>query len=503
MITVLVIVAGCSDDAIVNGGQTVDEVIADAGQFVRALPRADSGMGFINELIDVDGYKYSSFSHKRNIRHRFERFPVLYDSDTNLFPGVVIRGDSLRNGRYVPIPVARSPITVSIHGRDSTVVMQPTFSAVHSVIEKIVKDQRPEPGEITVEVTPMWLTTDAAFLMLGQQANWIYPSVRKQLEVDRSVYTANTLLVIQRPHFQVKTTPAQIERTADIDTLRAYVGPDNPPVYAATVDYGRKVIVHIHANMEQRIFDSLLNASVSTYRSTSSFGSFPSPVTMRIRAVVFGARGEDAALVHEFTSLAELSAFVNKGMEIPNDDIGVPVSFHAHHVHGNAPVTLNSSADYSIPTWKHLPGSRVWYYVKLESIRIDEMCNSDEIEKGQFYCLFGVKRPDGNIGGYRTFPVNVIDNFFEASNGDVIVPPSGYREVVDVQYRLDVETTMFVYADIVQKMPWPVNVVVFKSDPIPITFPFDSTLYDKPLVFDVQSQDGCRAQVKLKVSRTR
>lgn len=502
LLVVSLCITSCNEEPIVTGVDNVDAVLATTGQFMRALPRADSGMGFITEVAREGGYNYTSWSHKRNIRHRFDDFPVLYDADTNVYPGSMFRGDSFRIGRYVPIPIARSPITISLDGKDSTVVESPNYARVTSTVQRIVRDQRPKPGEVSINVTPMWLTTDAAFLMLGQQANWLHPQVREKFEVERGVFYANSFMVIRRPHFTIKTTPALVSQSADPTVLRAHVGPDNPPAYASTVEYGRVVLVHFFSAVQQSELDTLLGISIATFRSSSRFSNVATANPLRIRVVALGARGVDAAMVEEFSTMDELSAFVDTYMTMADDEVGVPISIRVHHVHGNAPVALNASADYTIPEWKYTPDGRARCYATLQSIKIISNCTVVSGERSQFYCWFGTRHfQRDNFGGYY-FPRSYGSSGFEAGDGDVVIPPADYKEVLEIPFE-ESESSKSVYVSLIYRQQATSSEYVLTSPPKVIRYPFDSFLFSLPLTFDVKLNDDCRGQVTLKLWRER
>ncbi|MEM1326768.1 MAG: thiol-activated cytolysin family protein [Bacteroidota bacterium] len=307
---------------------------------------------------------YECFTTTYRAAPGFDQLLTLDPGSDVIYPGALLKGESISTGEYIRIAADRSPITLSasltnINGSPVVEVKDPSLSTVREGVKSILNQEvtGATPAQINFEITQVY-SEQQVDVAIG--AN--YRSKGKQ--VGRAFDFSNTS---KKNKFVLKYL--QTYYTIDMDV------PDNPsdlfqtlpdissfgdvmPVYVASVAYGRMVIYTIETNSSETEINDALSASFASGDGTIDAKFQKTINESTIKAIVIGGSGASAAAI--VNSPKEVYNYVAEGGNYSSDSPGAPLAYKLRFISkdaGVARVVLNTeyairNCEFAFPEYK-------------------------------------------------------------------------------------------------------------------------------------------------------
>lgn len=399
------------DDPIV-----VDEAALTAfNASVRALP------SFTNpQIIDppeevssetpVESGNYLCTTKRYKAAAGFNEMLLLNSNSQELYPGALIKGETILTGEYASISGKRKPITISVsltnlNGPVSRVVADPgNVSEVRQAIADILSPgvTGSTPAELSFSIENVYSEQQ---LSASIGANYSGATVDASGSFDFSSTNTDSKIIIKfvQKYFSVDMdkieNPSDLFSDTDLPEL-ASLG-STLPNYISSVNYGRMVLftaTSSYSNIEmQAAFQASYNAAV-----TSGGGEVESKYqkiinNSTIKAFVLGGDGGEA--VKTVNGVEGVKSFILSGGNYSKDSPGAPLSYTLKKISDGTISNVVLATEYTARQCEKVRSSF--------TMTLDNISSQDEGGTAQFYGYIGFMRDTE----YETFLNTPIDPF--------------------------------------------------------------------------------------------
>jgi thiol-activated cytolysin len=331
---------------------------------------------------------------------------VAYAANSDaLWPGAMVAGDSVYTGLFTQMALPRAPLTVSISlenlaGSKSAELAEPSLSAFREAIGDILTAEvdGATPANLYSEIEQVHSEEQLA-LALGAEVSWLGSSASIAASFDFSQQDT-------RSRYLVKYTQAYY--TVDVDVpgrpsdlfaddvtladVESVIGAENPPLYVASITYGRMVVFTFESEYSGEELASALEFTYSGGVDVSGDVSVTyKDIISKSKITAFilgGAGGEAARTIDSYDALID---FIKEGGDYSRESPGAPIAYKLHHLRDNTPGRLSFTTDYTIQEC-----ARVSQQVKvtLKSIRVED-AGGDAGDDLELYGVIGAFGTDG------------------------------------------------------------------------------------------------------------
>lgn len=260
-----------------------------------------------------------------------------------IFPGAVLKGETIPTGEYVPIVADRAPITLSasltnISGSPVVEISDPKLSTVRDGIKTGILDQEvtgATAAKINFSISEVY-NEEQLRLAIGANYRSAVSKVSASFDFSRSTYQYKYVLKYFQVYYTIDMDPPKnpsdlFTNAPDINSLGS-----TSPVYVATVTYGRMVIYTIESNYTKTEVDAAFRAS---------FGSNDGSVDQEyekvisesdVKALVMGGSGSDAA--QTVNGPSDVYEYISNGGDYSRDSPGAPLSYKLRYLKQGTPI---------------------------------------------------------------------------------------------------------------------------------------------------------------------
>ena len=254
-----------------------------------------------------------------------------------IFPGAVIRGDTVFSDSFTLVETHRSPIRLSV-GPNSVVVDNPNLTNVNAARDRLIEGN---DAQVVREARFSMHTVErgesfSTALSAGVGVKGV--GVDAGTERRRQENSTNMVVIVHEVFYTVNVEhPGSAGRFFTREMTREVLG-DFAPVYISSVNYGRMGILTVSTNRSETEVRNTLSATIpiKAVQVSPSISTEHRQVLndMQVEAHVIG--GRSGLSMDEF--FANFSA--------PPDFRGaVPLSFTLNRLHDNAPVEVLTILD--------------------------------------------------------------------------------------------------------------------------------------------------------------
>ena len=251
-----------------------------------------------------------------DVQQNYDEILALGAAYSDLKPGVVLQGNSVRDGSMVPVPLPRSSIQISVDlavENPTRTIDNPTSANIQQAIAQLQREADGELGNLPTVPAQVQFTMSTAqsfaeaALSLEVHASYrgalvsagldtsfdAYRSMEQHTVVAKLIQPMYTIsisddqLSTARAFFADALTPEDFEQQQRIGTL----GPDNLPTYVKSVTYGR-IVIFTMTSTETESSDELAAAVRGSYMGFSGSAE----VEARQREILSNSRVEILAL---------------------------------------------------------------------------------------------------------------------------------------------------------------------------------------------------------------
>lgn len=314
----------------------------EADAWIAALNRYQSESVELRE--HEDGHAYYDILKAKNLGE----YMLNRAGNTVIYPGAVLRGDSLMQGTtdYTLVTQKRTPMTLSCNpGGKSFQIEDVTYGTVNAVIERFCKETDLKYGQ-QCEYR-YYSGKDERYLGGGFGASREYNGIAGSADVGGGSTEENSriYLIFTETYFTVKAEPFdnaskyfQLQSTDELESLGDY-----EPAYVSSVDYGRLLVADIEASKSEQDLIGEIDAGTKEYdlNANGFFEYFSKKNDFNCRVYCYGGNlGKSyEEIIMDEASMDQMIA-VDGALVNP-----VPVAYHLNYISDNSAVPAMQIAE--------------------------------------------------------------------------------------------------------------------------------------------------------------
>ena len=278
-----------------------------------------------------------------------------------LWPGSMLRGDSVYAGRLTPIAVGRAPLTFSVSleslggGQHSATMDAPSLSQFRDAIGKILAQELDgsTPARISAEVDEVSSEQQLAVALGASVEAPLVATVKAGFDFNNQNIRSRFVVKFFQLYYTVDVDPPGAPHTffapeVTADEVAKVIGPTNPPVYVSSIGYGRQVLF----TFESELSKTELGAALSfVYQGGANVSGQVSLTHQEVLShthttafILGGDAGEAAqASIGDFDQLIE---FIGKGGNYSKDSPGAAIAYKLSYVRDHTPVQISYASMY-------------------------------------------------------------------------------------------------------------------------------------------------------------
>lgn len=269
-----------------------------------------------------------------------------------IYPGALIKGESILDGTYTLISAKRKPITIStslLGGANSSIVVNdPKLSTIREAVNSLMKQ------DYDVPYANMSFTIEQANseqqLNLALRASYKGGGVNVKGGFDFGNKKVKTRLVakfIQSYYTLDMDLPNQpsdlFQANVDRNLFGAFM-----PMYVSTVTFGRMALFTIESELSETEVRTFLNASYANVKGSVSadFNSLQAKSTMKV--YILGGSGANASAT--INGFEDFKKYIIEGGNFSKTSPGAPISYKLRYINDNKVGKIVFAASYPIVT---------------------------------------------------------------------------------------------------------------------------------------------------------
>ncbi|UKM64197.1 thiol-activated cytolysin family protein [Flavobacteriaceae bacterium GSB9] len=356
--TILLVLLGCSSES-VNDSPVSEETIEEVNQLLSSLTNfaqpEESGQEFIEEVNkEREGLTDECVVKKYKMSPGFSEMTLLDPTSDVIYPGAMLKGESIPTGEYIEITGGRTPITLSVslenlNGKPSTVIANPNLATVREGVKNML--QQGLTGSASAEVL---FTTEEVYseehlnVALGASytkgKNSISGSFNFSSSEKKYKYVIKYLQVYYTIDLTVEDKQNPGELFSELPSFSSI-----SPVIVSSVKYGRMLIYTVETNSKFTDTQAAFNAAFSGGNAggEGQYQSFWDSST--VKALVIGGSSGDAAKV--VSGPQGVYEYITEGGEYSSDSPGAPLGYTLRYIRQGFPIAnVVLSSEYNIRT---------------------------------------------------------------------------------------------------------------------------------------------------------
>ncbi|MEL7001799.1 MAG: thiol-activated cytolysin family protein [Bacteroidota bacterium] len=348
----------------------------------------------------------------------FDEMLALDPTSEVIYPGAMLKGESIPTGEYIGINGGRAPVTLSIsleniNGKASTEIIDPKLSTVREGINSLLAQgvTGGTPAKLNFETEEVY-SEQHLNIALGANYRSSNKSISSSFNFSNSTYKYRYVIKYLQIYYTIDLDLPDNDKPASLfNEVPDLTG--TSPVIVSSVKYGRMVLYTVESNASR----SEVNAAFS-----ASFGSADGSVDAQyeevlnsssIKGIVIGGSGADAAKIVDGPQ--GVYEFITQGGNYSADSPGAPLAYTLRYIKRDFPIArLVLASEYPIRTCYN-----AYQKFRVELYGFNCVENDNEIGKVELYgfmsgAVYKNKRlvKGVNFGISANDPLGVDENFF-------------------------------------------------------------------------------------------
>lgn len=265
-------------------------------QYIASLKRHAASKEEINRLGEIPFYQSSWI-------YDIQRYVLADGSNTVIFPGAVLKGDSLCQGTssYTLLPLERTDMyltSTQINGGESRLVENPSYRTVSDVLKVYAQQNEGSQSQSMDYYMQSIHSLDELKFSLGVELPGV---VDISFGAGTSQESSSLLINYVQTYYTVTADPLK----SAVDYFRegtdmAALG-DYEPAYVATVNYGRMVTVLVQGSMSSSELEASVGACVQGVNIGADIAKLSKDENLTLRLSVSGGKMID---LNEFMGIS-------------------------------------------------------------------------------------------------------------------------------------------------------------------------------------------------------
>jgi thiol-activated cytolysin len=284
----------------------------------------------------------------------FSEMILLDPTSDVIYPGAMLRGESIPTGEYIGITGGRAPITLSVslenlNGKPSTVINNPNINTVREGVKDML--QQGVTGSASAKVN---FTTEEVYseehlnIALGASYTKGKNSVSGSFNFNSSEKKYKYVIKYLQVYYTIDLAIEDSENPGKLFTQEPNLDATSP-VIVSSVKYGRMLLYTVETNAEVSDTQAAFNAAFSggEVDGQGEHQSFWTSST--VKALVIGGNSSDAAQV--VTGPEGVYNYITQGGEYSANSAGAPLGYTLRYIRKGFPIAnVVLSSEYNIRT---------------------------------------------------------------------------------------------------------------------------------------------------------
>jgi hypothetical protein len=311
----------------------------------------------------------------RKLTQQFESVVAFQPNADVLWPGSLVQGKTLQSGILTSIPVRgedRVPGKIVLTGVAGAKVVekeiaQPSLGTVQQAVNDLILsnllEDQVQPANASFSLHKVY-TLDQAMLRLGASAQWMGGSVqanfRKQIQENKASVLVRFMQSYYAVSFEPPDSPSMFILTKrGAESLRQRMSPaindipTNPPVYVASVTYGRELWALISSQESEETLETSLKASFS---GLVAKGTVEAETKNRhvlreskVNVFVLGSGLAEATPILLGDQEKGLEGYIRSGASFSRKSPGAVITYQTRYLGTGNVAKLSSVTQYTVP----------------------------------------------------------------------------------------------------------------------------------------------------------
>lgn len=301
-----------------------------------------------------------------------------------IYPGAMLKGESIPTGEYIAINGGRAPITLSvslenINGSPSVEIEDPRLSTVREGVKDLLSQGvNGSTAARTQFETQQVYSEEHLNIALGANYRSAGKSVSAAFDFSSSEYQYKYVIKYLQIYYTIDLDLPDNEKPGtlfnEVPNLNS-----TSPVIVSSVKYGRMVLYTVESNYSRTEIESSFNASFAT--SDGSIDADYEKVINQssIKALVIGGSGKDAAKVVEGPQ--GVYEYITNGGNFSSDSPAAPLAYTLRYIKKDFPIArLVLTSEYPIRTCYE-----AWQKFRIEIYGFNCVDNDNEIGRVEIF----------------------------------------------------------------------------------------------------------------------
>ncbi len=271
-----------------------------------------------------------------------------------IYPGAMLKGESIPTGEYIGINGGRAPITLSvslqnINGSSAVEINNPNLSSVrdgvNSVLQQGVSGSTAARLNFTIEEV---YSEEHLNVALGANYRGLNKEISASFNFASSQFQYKYVVKYFQQYYTIDLNLPPNNSPGSLFTELPDLN-STSPVIVSSVKYGRMVLYTVESNSSITDVQAAFNASFSSADANGDVEYQKIINESKIEAVVIGGSGSDAA--GAVSGPAGVYEFIINGGDYSADSPAAPLSYTLRYIRNDFPVAkVVLSSEYNIRT---------------------------------------------------------------------------------------------------------------------------------------------------------
>lgn len=281
----------------------------------------------------------------------------LMDPTTDvIYPGAIIKGESIPTGEYIPIIADRKPMTISVSlqnivGSPSRTVEEPKLSTVREALNDILSSDvtGATPAKISFEIENVYSEEQLSLAVKGNYKN-SFVDVAGSFDFTRQDIRSRLVVKFLQIYYTVDMDLPQspddlFEDFPSMESLGS-----TSPLYVSTVTYGRMVLFTVESSYSSTEINAALDAAFSAAGHSGSIeidAQYKKMIdSSTLKAYILGGSGGSA--VQSVNGIEGIVDFIASGGDYSKDSPGAALSYKLRFLKDNSVANIILASEYNV-----------------------------------------------------------------------------------------------------------------------------------------------------------
>jgi thiol-activated cytolysin len=364
---------------------------------------------------------------------------ILSGITSDLFPGAILRGDSLYNGTFAVSGLDRKPMTYSLSVQDGTSaprsaeMQDPSLSEFRDTFGVVLSQANLNnvPVSAFTNVEEIRSEQDIDF-SLGVDVNTLKTDVKSTFNFQSQDIKSRFLITVDMAFFtaDLDTSLEPSDFFADsvsVEDVQQEFNDEVPPVYVSSITYGTRYYVAVESSFSSEELDAALNVAFNN-GTTQVDGSVTLSTEEVLQntsftAIAVGAQPAQLAAFNAILSgddrLVAVQKFLTDGTKFSAANIGAPLSFTMKNMTDNSVAALAFSNTTDVLTCERI-SQNIQATLKKISLANGSDVGNNDLE------IYGFIKAQGLTTGTL---------FNQVDNNVVVIPNGGEKTFTGAQFQ--------------------------------------------------------------------